>query len=121
MAATTDFLLWIRRKNTALFGAITDPEMGDFVSRQSDRFLAINLYRTLTTSGQTHDGAHGSGTPGAIASQDSDDLTGMYFQIHFVQDMRFAIPGLQVLDFQCANWLLAHAWAPSSSALLLPI
>ena len=100
-------------------------------------FLAADANRSLTLSGQSHDGAQRGGAPGAVATEQRDDFAASNRQIHAMQDVRFAVPGLKAFDFQCGHigalatlaTLIAaavihsrpHPWAPCSSPSAVPI
>ncbi len=77
--------------------------MRDLVGRQADRFDTMDLDRTLAHTGQAHDGAQRRGAPGTIAAQQRDDFTRLHYEIDVMQDMRLAIPCLQVGDFQSGH------------------
>ncbi len=49
-----------------------------------------------------HDRFQGRGLAGPIASEERDNLARIDLEIHPVQDVRLAVPGLQVLDRQAA-------------------
>ena len=89
-----------RRKDTALFRAITNAQMRDAMRRHADRLDPVDLDRTLPFSGQPHDGAQGSGAPGAVATQKRHDFTRRHAQVDVMQDVGFAVPGLQASDFE---------------------
>src|SRR5471030_1437329 len=94
-----------RRENASLLGTVANPEVGDLMRRQTDRFNAIDLDRALARACQAHDAAQ------------RHHLARLHRQIDVVQNMRFAIPGVQMGDFQRRG----HHCAPSSAAASVPI
>ncbi len=57
------------------------------------------LIEPRARAGQAHDGAQRRGAAGAIAAQQRDDFALGDRQIDVMQDVRFAIPGVQRFAF----------------------
>jgi len=62
--------------------------------------------RALARAHQAHDGAQRGGTARTIAAEQRDDLAAVHGQVDTMQDVRFAVPGVQVLDLERGR---AHA------------
>ena len=90
-----------RGKNPALFRAIADTyaQPGNLVRRQMNRFLAADFDRAFACAGQAHQRAQRGGAARAVAAQQRDHFAFMHAQVHAVQDMRLAIPGMQIFNF----------------------
>ena len=91
------------RKNAALFGAIADAQVRHLVRRHADGFGAVHLDAALAAAGQAEHGAHRGRTPCPVAAQQRDDFARLHDHVHAMQHVRFAVPRVQVLDFECGN------------------
>ena len=65
-----------------------------------DCFLVVNDDRAGSAAHQAQDGFDGGGAPGSIASEQGHHLALVHRQVHAMQDVRLAIPGVQVADAQ---------------------
>ena len=64
---------------------------------------AVHLDRALAAAGQAHDRAQRAGAPGAVAAEQRHHLALVDVEVHAVQHVRLAVPGVQVLDFEEAS------------------
>ena len=81
-------------------GQNASPEAGDPVRGQIDRLGAIEEHRTFALADDAHDRLQRRGLAGAVAAEQGDDLARGDVEVDAVQDVRFAVPGVQVADRQ---------------------
>ena len=67
---------------------------------QFDGLFAVDPDGALAGVRQAHDGAHGGGAASAVAAQQRDHFTLVHGEIHAVQDVRLAVPGVEVFDLE---------------------
>ena len=96
-------------ENATLFGTVADPEVRHLEGGHIDRFGPMDLDGALARAGEAQYRAQRRGAPGAVAPEQRDDFALVHGQVDAVQDVRFAIPGVQPGDFECGG---AHACAP---------
>ena len=106
-------------EDAALLGAVADAQVGDAVRRQRDRLGAVDHDRAGAPADQAHDGLQRGGAAGAVAAQQRDHLAAVHREVDAVQDVRLAVPGVQVGQAQELDALMP--WAPCSSASALPM
>ena len=87
-----------RGEDAALFGAIAQAQVRDAVRRPGDRLLAVHHDAAGARAHQAHDGAQQSGAPGAVAAEQRDHRAARHRQVHAVQDVALAVPGVQIAD-----------------------
>ncbi|MDT4857969.1 hypothetical protein FQZ97_924150 [compost metagenome] len=104
-------------EDAALFGAIADAQVRDAVRRHRDGLDAVDLDAALAGAGESHHGAHRRRAARAIAAQQRDDFARLHDHVDAVQHVRFAVPGLQALDFECSG----HQCAPCISPSVVPM
>src|SRR5436853_211172 len=82
----------------ALLGAVGDPEPGDAVRRQADQLSPAKPHRAGALAENAHDRAQGRRLAGAVAAEQGLNLALLDREIHAVQNVRLAVPGVQSLD-----------------------
>ncbi len=87
-------------ENAAFFRAERDPHFGDAIGIGADRFLVLETDRALPFADNSHDRFERRRLAGAVASEQRDDLARAHVEIDAVEDVRFAIPGLQPVDMR---------------------
>ena len=87
-------------EDAALFRADGNAGTGDHVGLHADRLGTAEADAALTTRHQAHDRLHGGGLAGAIAAQQRHHLALAHFEIHPMQDVALAVPGVQVFYFK---------------------
>src|SRR3954451_2135268 len=87
-------------EDAAFLGAIGDAEPRDPVRRHNDQFGAAIEDRAGAARNDAHDGAQRGRLARPVAPEQRDQLALADAEIHPVQDVRIAVPGLQVLDAQ---------------------
>ena len=83
-------------KNPALLGTQRNPKMGDPVRRQAYRLQAVERDRPLAAADDAHDRLHGRRLAGAVAAEERNHLAGRDVEGHAVQDVRLAVPRVQL-------------------------
>ena len=89
--------------------------MGNLVDGHIDHFSAVHLDRSGARPDQPENGFQGSGTSGPVAAQQGDDFTFAHRQVHPVQNVGLAIPGMQVFnfkEFRTARVVTRHRLSP---------
>ena len=61
-------------------------------------FAALELHAALAASDQAHDRLQCRGLAGTVTAKQGHHLTFADVEIHAVQDVAFAVPGIQVVD-----------------------
>src|SRR5262249_30705782 len=87
-------------KNAPLFRAKCNPRACYFIRLQSDQFEAGKAHRTSTLTNDTHDRFQRGRFPGAIAPQQRDNLSALHAEFHAVQDVRFTVPSVEIVDVE---------------------
>src|SRR4029077_9501850 len=84
----------------------------NLIGHPRDQFVAVKKYGAGAVTHDTHDRLQRRGFAGAVASEQRDNLTFMHVEGYTVQDVRLAVPGLQILDRKhgCAH--VKHARPP---------
>src|SRR4029077_9540282 len=106
------------RIDAAIFGAIAHAEAGDAMRGERDRLLAVDHHRTRAAAYQPEQCPQGRGPAGAIAAEESHDLTLLDVAGDPVQHVRFAVVGVQVSHAQRYR---AHVIAPASAVSADPM
>ena len=96
------------RKDIAVFGHIADAQVGHFKRLFTGDFLTAELDGAMRDN-FAHDRLAGGRSPHPVAAQKGDDLALLNVQVHPLQDVRFAIIGVQIVDFE-------HQCSASSAA-----
>ncbi|MNV46478.1 hypothetical protein D3C71_1383110 [compost metagenome] len=99
-----------RRVDAAFFGAIADAPARDLVGGHAHRFLPLDLDRTAAAAHQAQDGFQRRAAARAVAAQQRHAFAGLHVQVDAVQDVRFAVPGVQVADFQHVRGGAGHGF-----------
>src|SRR6266852_370671 len=86
------------RKNAAFLRAERDPGAGDMVRGAADELAVLEPHRALALADDAHDGFQRRGLAGAVAAEQRHHLSGEYRERRPVQDVGFAVPGLQRVD-----------------------
>src|SRR5208337_1772459 len=68
---------------------------GDAVGRKADRLAAVEYDRAAAFADDAHDRLEGRRLAGAVAPEQGDDLARPHLEIDAVENVRFAIPGVQ--------------------------
>src|SRR5450759_926845 len=89
-----------------------------FVRCQRDGLNAIDLDRTFARAGEAHNGAQRGGAASTVAPQQRHHFAFVNAEIDAVQNVRFAVPGVQVFNVQ---EFLGHQWAPCKAVSTVPI
>ena len=79
----------------ALLGADRHAEARDAVGREADRLAAGEDDRAAPLADDAHDRLEGRRLAGAVAAEQGDDLARPHLEIDAVEDVRFAVPGVQ--------------------------
>ncbi len=87
-------------ENAAFFGAIAHAQVRDAEGGQPDGFGTVDADRAAAAARQAQDGPQRSGAARAVASQQRYYLALGDLHVDPMQDVRFAVPGVQVGDFQ---------------------
>src|SRR5580704_178501 len=87
-------------EDAALFRTIGDAEAGDAVGGEADELGAAKDDGALPLRHDTHDRPQGRRLAGAVAAQQGYYLALADRKAHSVQNVGFAIPGVQLLDTQ---------------------
>ena len=64
----------------------------------ADQLAALETHRAGAVADDAHDRFQGRGLAGAVAAEQRDHFALPHVEDRAVQDVRFAVPGLQVLD-----------------------
>ena len=84
-------------EDAALLGAVADAQPRDAVRGHGDRSRCpCTLIEPLRRADQAHDGAQRARAAGAVAAEQRHDLAFVDVEVHAVQHVRFAVPGVQV-------------------------
>ena len=76
---------------------------------QRDQLVALVADRAGALADDAHDRLQRRGLAGAVAAEQRDHLAGSHLEVDAVQDVRLAVPGLQILDRRAAT-CAAQAW-----------
>ena len=88
-------------EDAALFRTIGDAEAGDAVGGEADKLAAAKDHRALPLRHDPHDRPQGRRLAGAVAARASVTTSPCADgKAHSVQDVGFAVPGVQFLDAQ---------------------
>ena len=87
------------RKNIAALGHITQARAGPRMHRLAQHLLPVHLHAAGGLH-PTHDGARQRGAARAVTPQDRHNFTSAHRAIHTLQDLAFAVPGLQTGELQ---------------------
>src|SRR2546423_12942586 len=98
-------------KNPPLLGTQRNPKMGNPVRWQAYRLHAVERDRALPAPDDAHDRLHGRRLAGTVATEERHHLAGRDVERHAVQDVRLAVPGVQLLHREQRNGVgsLRHA------------
>ena len=92
------------REDAALLRAVGEAQPGDLVGRLADRLAALEGDRAGALLDDAHDRLQRRRLAGAVAAQQRHQLAAADLEAHAVQDVRFAVPGLQAVDLeQCSQ------------------
>jgi hypothetical protein len=87
-------------EDAAFLRAEGNAEPRDAVGGSPRDVLAVELHRTGALADDAHHRLQRGGLAGAVAAEQRDHLAFVHVEIHAVQDVRFAVPGLQILHRQ---------------------
>src|SRR4029077_6836264 len=85
-------------KDTALLGTEGYSGTRNLIRVAADQFFALKAHRARPMPDDAHDRLECRGLPRAIAPEQCNDLALVHIECHAVKYVRFAIPGLQVVD-----------------------
>ena len=96
------------------------PKLRDAMGRLVDHLPAVEHDRSGTPAGQTEYRPQGGGPSGTVAAEQRDALPALDREVHAMQDVRFAVKGVQVghaevfrVRHQCpAGDASSSAWLP---------
>ena len=79
-------------------GTESDPGACDGIGRSPDQFLALKAHRAGAAVDHAHDGLQRRGLADAVAAKERDHFAGLNIEGDAMQDVRLAVPGLQIVD-----------------------
>src|SRR6266702_4665583 len=85
-------------EDAAFLRAERDPGAGDMVRGAADELAVLEPHRALTLADDAHDGFERGGLAGAVAAQQRHHFAREHLERRPVQDVGFAVPGLQCVD-----------------------
>ena len=74
------------------------PARAIWSERQADQLAALEAHRAGALADDAHDRFQRRGLAGAVAAEQRHHFALAHVEDHAVQDVRLAVPGLQVLD-----------------------
>src|SRR6266496_679497 len=97
------------REDAALLRAEGKTQPRDSVGRQGDELAPVEADRPAAAGHHAHDGLECRRLPRAVAAQERDHLSLAHLEIHAVEDVRLAVPGVEVADLEEGGaWHRAH-------------
>ena len=87
-------------EDAALLRAERHPQPGDAVRREPDGLVAVEHHRALAARHHPHQRAQGGGLPRAVPAEQGHQLAGANLEVHAVEDVTLAVPGLEPLDVE---------------------
>ena len=99
-------------EDAALLRAERDAGARDLIRRAIDQFLALEAHRAGAPPDHAHDRLQRRGLAGAVAAEQRHHLAFVHVEARAVQDVRLAVPGLQVLDREQGRARVKHAPLP---------
>src|SRR3981081_24441 len=93
-------------ENAALLGTQRNAQPRNPIAGQADEFLALVAHRPGALADDAHDRFQRRGLAGAVATEQRHHLAWKNLERGAVQDMGFAVPGLQLFDREqgCNAW-----------------
>ncbi len=99
------------REDSALLGAEGEAEARDAVRGQGHELVPVEADRALSPRHHAHDGFERGGLAGAVAPEQCHHLPRPHLEADAVQDVRLAIPGVEVPDLE--QGALRHGRSPA--------
>ena len=87
-------------EDAPLLRADLDAQPRDAVRRKPDGLGAVHQHRALAARHHPQQRTEGGGLPRAVSPEQGDQLPGAYLEAHPVEDVRLAVPGLELLHLQ---------------------